>query len=83
MPLHSSRGLLAATLTLLSGGFQLAVAFCVDLMLTSRQRVLRRDVAGGTVPADVVVMLYVAPDQTPCIFQRQRRSRPISVRGKS
>ena|ERR1039458_114986 len=30
----SSRGLLAAALALLSGGFQLAVAFCVDLLLT-------------------------------------------------
>ena len=38
----SSRGLLAATLALLSGGFQLAVAFCVDLLLTPREHVLRR-----------------------------------------
>ena len=43
-------------------GFQLAVAFCVDLLLTPRQHVLRRDVAGGTVQADVVVMLHVASD---------------------
>jgi hypothetical protein len=53
--LRSSRGLLAATLALLSRGFQLAVAFCVDLRLSPRQHVLRRDVAGGTVQADVVV----------------------------
>jgi hypothetical protein len=64
------------TLALLCGGFQLAVAFRVDLLLTTRQHVLRRDLAGGTVQADVVVMLHVALDQTPCIFQRQRRSRP-------
>ena len=51
-PLRSSRSLLAATLTLLSGGFQLAVAFRVDVLLTPRQHVLRRDVAGGTVQAD-------------------------------
>jgi hypothetical protein len=37
--------LLAVTLALLSGGFQLAVAFRVDLLLTPRQRVLRRNVA--------------------------------------
>ena len=71
----SSRGLLAVTLALLSGGFQLAVAFRVDFLLTPRQHVLRRDVAGGTVQADVVVMLHVALDQTPRIFQRQRRAR--------
>jgi len=35
----SSRGLLAAALALLSGGFQLAIAFCVDLLLTPRQHV--------------------------------------------
>ena len=75
-PLRSSRGLLAATLTLLSGGFQLAVAFRVDLLLTPRQHVPRRDVSGGTVQADIVVMLHVAFDQTPRIFQRQWRSRP-------
>jgi hypothetical protein len=67
------------TLALLPGGFQLAVAFRVDLLLTPRQHVLRRDVAGGTVQADVVVMLHVALDQTPCTFQRQRRSRPNAL----
>ena len=64
---------------MLSGGFQLAVAFRVDLLLTARQHVLRRDVAGGTVQADVVVMLHVALDQTPRIFQRQWRSRPDAL----
>src|SRR5271156_4417556 len=44
----SSRGLLAVTLALLSGAFQLAVAFRVDFLLTPRQHVLRRDVADGT-----------------------------------
>jgi hypothetical protein len=53
------------TLALLSGGFQLAVAFRVDFLLTPRQHVFRRDVAGGTVQADVVVMLHVDLDQTP------------------
>ena len=67
------------TLALLSSGFQLAVPFRVDLLLTPRQHVLQRDVAGGTVQADVVVMLNVAVDQTPCIFQGQRRSRPNAL----
>src|SRR5579863_8964146 len=53
----SSRSLLAATLALLSGGFQLAVAFR-DFLLTPRQHFLRRDVADGTVQADVVVDEY-------------------------
>src|SRR6202167_616446 len=59
----SSRGLLAVTLALLSGGFQLAVAFGVDFLLTPRQHILRRDVADGTVQADVVVMLDVSLHQ--------------------
>lgn len=75
----SSRGLLAMTLALLSGGFQLAVAFRVDLLLTPRQHVLRRDVAGGTVQADIVVVLHELLYQTPCIFQRKRRSRPNTL----
>ena len=71
----SSRGLLAVTLALLPGGFQLAVPFRVDLLLPPRQHVLRRDVARGAVQADVVVILHVTLDQTPRIFQRQRRPR--------
>ena len=66
-------------MALLPGSFQLAVAFRVDLLLTPRQHVLRRDVAGGTVQADVIVMLHVALDQTPRIFQRQRCSRPSAL----
>lgn len=69
--LCSSGRMLAATLPLLSGRFQLAVAFCVDLLLPAY---LRRDVAGGAVQADVIVVVHVAFDQTPCIFQRQRRA---------
>lgn len=38
----SSRGLLAVTLALLSGGFQLAVAFRVDFLLTPRQQVVKQ-----------------------------------------
>ena len=40
--------LAGGTLALLSGGFQLAVAFRVDLLLTPRQHVLRR---GGALAA--------------------------------
>jgi len=60
------------TLALLSGGIQLAVAVGIDLLLTPRQHILRRDVAGGTVQADVVVMLHITLYQAPCNFQRQR-----------
>ena len=38
------------------------------------EHVLRRDEADGAVQTDVVVMLYLALNQTPRIFQRQRRS---------
>jgi len=48
-------------------------------LLASRLHVLPRDVAGGTVQADVVVVLHVALDQTPCIFQRQLHSRPNAL----
>jgi len=38
------------------------------------EHVLRRDVAVGAVQTNVVVMLGVTLNQTPCIFQRQRRA---------
>ena len=75
----SSRGLLAVTLALLSGGFQLAVAFRVDFLLTPRQHILRRDVADGTVQADVVVMLDVSLHQAQRIVQRERCSGPDTL----
>ena len=40
------------------------------------EHVLWSDVADGTVQANVVVMLHITLYQAPCIFQRQRRSRP-------
>ena len=48
-PLRSSRSLLAATLTLLSGGFQLAVALSVNLDLSACKHVHRCHVADRTV----------------------------------
>jgi hypothetical protein len=51
----------------------------MDLVLTPGEHVLRRDVANGTIPADVVVMLDVALHQTPRIVQRQWRSRPDAL----
>lgn len=68
----TSCGLLAAIPPLLPGRFQLAVAFQVDLLLPPRQHVLRRDIAGGTVQADVVVVAHVILHQTPRIIERQR-----------
>jgi hypothetical protein len=61
----SPLGLLAVTLALPSGGFQLAVAFRVDLLMTPGQHVLRRDVAGGAVQADVVVSSRLAAAHLP------------------
>jgi hypothetical protein len=51
------------TMALLSGGFQLAVALSVDLHLSPRKHIVGRHVAGGTVQADVVVMLDVSLHQ--------------------
>ena len=86
-PLHdypTSRPLATSLSTQLAGAdsdaavwrlFQLAVAFSVDLVLTPRQHLLRRDVAGGTVQADLrscprcVVLLdatnYRVPSEEP------------------
>jgi len=75
----SSRCLLAVTLALLSGGFQFAVAFRVDFLLTPRQHILRRDVADGTAQADVVVMLDVSLHQAQRIVQRERCSGPDTL----
>jgi hypothetical protein len=61
--------LVSATLPLLPGRFQLAVAFRVNLLLAPRQHVLRRDLAGGAVQSDVIVMVHVTLDQTPCIVK--------------
>src|ERR1035438_8867606 len=48
----------------------------MDRLLTPGEHLFRRDVADGTVQADVVVMLDVALPQTPRIVQRQWRSGP-------
>jgi hypothetical protein len=45
----------------------------MDLLLTAGEHVFRRDVANGTIPADIVVMFHVALRQPPRILQRQRR----------
>src|SRR5690349_10698444 len=58
---------------------QLPAAFRVDLLLTAGEHVLRRDVANGTVQADIVVMFHVALHQPTRILQRQRGSRPDAL----
>ena len=45
----------------------------LNLLLMPGEHVLRRDVADGAVQTNVVVMLYVTLNQTPRIFERQRR----------
>jgi hypothetical protein len=47
-------------LPLLSGRFPLAITFGVDLLLATRQHILRCDIACSTVQADVVVILHIA-----------------------
>src|SRR5450759_1095198 len=59
-----SGGLLPTDLPLASGRSQLPVALSVDLLLAAGEHVLRRDVADGTVQADVVVMPDVRLHQT-------------------
>ena len=50
--LESSRSFLAATLTLLSGGFQLEVALSVNLGLSACKHIFRRHIADRTVQAN-------------------------------
>src|ERR1039458_5457355 len=66
-----SSGLLPTDLPLASGRSQLPVALSVDLLLVAGEHVLRRDVADGTVQADVVVMLatYACTKRMCCKFQ--------------
>jgi hypothetical protein len=66
-------------LPLLSRRLQLPIPLSVDLQLSPGEYVLRRDVANRAVQTDTVVMLDVARHQTPCIVQRQRRSRPDAL----
>src|SRR6202008_4968908 len=75
----SSRGLLAVTLALLSGGFQLAVAFRVDFLLTPRQHILRSAVAEGIVQAEVFLMLDLSLIQAQRIVQREWCSGPDTL----
>jgi len=70
--LASHVGLLSTKLPLFSRRLQLPIPLRLDLHLTPGEQVLRRDVADCTVQGDVVVMLDVALDQMPRIFQRQR-----------
>ena len=67
-------------LSLLARFLQLAIACRMDLRLSPGEHVLRRDVADGAVQAHGVVVVHVALNQTPRIFQRQRRSRPDALR---
>src|SRR5215469_4009489 len=73
---HPSRRPLAAILPLFLRRVQLPIPLGLNLLLTPGEHVLWSDVADGTVQANVVVMLHITLYQAPCIFQRQRRSRP-------
>ena len=68
--------LLAVVFAHLPGRLQLPVTLLVDLPLPPRQHVLGRDVAGGAVQTDVVVVVNVNLHQSARIIERQRRSRP-------
>jgi hypothetical protein len=74
-PFHPSRGPPAAILPVFPRRFQLSIPLGLNLLLMPGEHVLRRDVADGAVQTNVVVMLGVTLNQTPCIFQRQRRAR--------
>jgi len=61
--------LLAATLTLLSGGFHLAVALGVNLDLTACKHVLRRHATDGALQPNVVIAIRILLDQAFRSFQ--------------
>ena len=64
-PRRSSRGLPATNLALFTRLLQLPIPLDVDLRVTPGEHVLRRDVADGTIQADVVVMLDVDAGHLP------------------
>jgi hypothetical protein len=70
-PFHPSRRPLAAILPLFPRRLQFPAPPVLYLLLMPGEHVLRRDVADGAVQTHVVVMLHVAVNQTPRIFQRQ------------
>src|SRR5438034_5917634 len=78
-PFHPSRRPLAAILPLFLRRVQLPIPLGLNLLLVPGEHVLWSDVADGTVQANVVVMLHITLYQAPCIFQRQRRSRPNAL----
>ena len=78
-PFHPSRDPLAAILPLFPRRFQLPIPLGLNLLLMPGEHVLWRDVADGTVQTHVVVMLYVTLNQTPRIFERQRRPGPNAL----
>ena len=65
----SLRSLAPADLPLFSRLLQLPISLCMDLLLTPGEHVLRRDIADGTVQANVVVMIDVALHQSLRIVQ--------------
>ena len=67
-PFHQSRGPVVSVLPPFSCRLQLPVPLGLNLVLMPGEHVLRRDVTDGAVQADVVVMLYLTPNQTPHIF---------------
>src|ERR1700722_3311214 len=73
-PFHPSRGLLAPILPLFPRRFQPPISLGLNLLLMPSEHVLWREIADGAVQTHVVVMVYVTLNQTPRIFQRQRRS---------
>jgi hypothetical protein len=77
-PFPPSRGPLAAVLPLFPRCLQLPIPVGLNLLLMPGEHVLWRDVADGAV--QTVVMLYVTLNQTPRIFERQRRSRADALR---
>ena len=73
-PFHPSRDPLAAILPPFPRCLQFPIPLGLNLALIPGEHVLRRDVPDGAVQPNVVVMLHVTLNQTPCIFQRQRRA---------
>ena len=68
-PFSPSTQLDGADLTLLSGGFQLAVALSVNLDLSACKHIVRCYVADRTVQPDVVIAIHILLNQPFCIFQ--------------
>jgi hypothetical protein len=79
-PFRRSPVPLAAILPVFSRRFQFPMPVDLNLLMASRQHILRRDIADGTVQADVVVGFLHRLPHVPTSFHSSLKARNGSIR---